>query len=211
MDYAQARLQTLSLDPKRIAATSLAIAVHVAVLMLLMLPAQIAPSKTVVDNPMIMVPKIREIPIVEITRPPLAPTNPSPRPPAVPQAAPVDTTPSPIDTYVPPAPPEIEIIESYQPDPTPAFVQISADIAPPPPYPAQALRLGITGVVTLKVRVDNRGQPVDAVVESSSGSRLLDGAALKHVLAHWHFIPAMQNGVPIEAYALVPISFVKER
>ena len=69
----------------------------------------------------------------------------------------------------------------------------------------------LSGVVTLKIRVDTQGRPVEAVVENSSGSKLLDAAALKFVLARWHFIPATQDGAAIEAYALVPISFVIEK
>ena len=80
-----------------------------------------------------------------------------------------------------------------------------------PPYPIQALRRRLSGVVTLRVRVDVQGRPVEAVVENSSGSKLLDDTALKFVLARWHFIPATQGGGPIEAYALIPISFVIER
>ena len=93
----------------------------------------------------------------------------------------------------------------------PAFAQISADVAPPPPYPPQALRMQQSGVVTLKIRVDTQGRPVEAAVENSSGSKLLDAAALKFVLARWHFTPATRDGTAIEAYALVPISFVIEK
>ena len=88
------------------------------------------------------------------------------------------------------------------------FAQIRADVSPAPPYPAQALRRHVTGEVMLRVRVDAQGRPVSAVVETSSGSKLLDDAALKFVLARWHFIPATQDGGAIEAYALVPINFV---
>lgn len=211
MDRAQALLPNLSLDPKRIAATSVAIAVHVAVLMLLLLPTRTAPSPPLVEDiPMSFVPEIKLVPLL-----PLTPTR--PRPQAAPQrsvqqeAAPVDSTPSPVDTYVPPSPPDTTVVDSYQPELPPAFAQISADVAPPPPYPAQALRMRLSGVVTLKVRVDAQGRPVDAIVENSSGSKLLDTTALKFVLARWHFIPATQGGAAIEAYALVPISFVIEK
>ncbi len=211
MDRAQALFPNLSLDPKRIAATSVAIAVHVAVLMLLLLPTRTAPSQPLVEEiSMSFVPVIKLIPVIPVT-----PTR--PRPEATPQrpvqqeAAPVDSTPSPVDTYIPTSPPDTAVIDSYQPELPPAFAQISPDVAPPPPYPAQALRMHVSGVVTLKVRVDAQGRPVDAVIENSSGSKLLDTTALKFVLARWHFIPATQGGTAIEAYALVPISFVIEK
>jgi protein TonB len=211
MDRTQALSPTMSLDPKRIAATSVAIAVHVAALMLLLLPTRTAPSRPIVEEiPMTIVPEIRAIPSIPVTqarpRPEVAPQRQVPR-----EAAPVDSTPSPVDTYAQPMPPDTTIIESYQPEAPPAFAQISADVAPPPPYPAQALRMQLSGVVTLKVRVDTQGRPVEAAVENSSGSKLLDAAALKFVLARWHFIPATRGGTAIEAYALVPISFVIEK
>lgn len=210
MDRAQVLFPISSLDPRRIAATSGAIAVHVAVLMLLMMPMRTAPSTPIPETPTIFEPEFKEIPLIPVTR-----TRPQPQ--VVPQrpvqseVAPVDSTPSPVDTYTPPMPPDTPIVESFEPALPPAFAQISADVAPAPPYPAQALRMQLSGVVTLKVRVDTQGRPVEAVVENSSGSKLLDAAALKFVLARWHFIPATQDGAAIEAYALVPISFVIEK
>ena len=93
-------------------------------------------------------------------------------------------------------------------DPSPSFAQIRADLSPAPPYPAQAIARRLTGEVMLRVLVDETGKPVDVAVETSSGVRMLDDAALKFVLKRWHFVPATQDGRPIQAYALVPVSFV---
>jgi protein TonB len=215
MDRAQTLFPSLSLDPKRIAGTSVAITVHVMVLMLLMLPAQKAPSKPEVeDTPMVVTPTyIKPIPLtpLPLPKPHLIVQQTQRHPPVTPQTDPVDNTTSPVDPYVPPQ--EHIIADTFKPQlqETPAFAQISADIAPAPPYPAMALKHEITGVVTLRVRVDALGRPVEVIVENSSGSKLLDDAALKFVRARWHFVPAMQNGAAIEAYALVPINFVIER
>ncbi|MBP8097692.1 MAG: TonB family protein [Arenimonas sp.] len=210
MDRAQILFPISALDTRRIAATSGAIAVHVAVLMMLLLPMRTAPSRPISETPMIVVPEFREIPLIPVTQ-----TRPRtqvvPQRPVQSEVAPVDSTPSPVDTYTPPMPPDTPVVESFEPAPPPPFAQISADVAPPPPYPAQALRMQLSGVVTLKVRVDTQGRPLEVVVENSSGSKLLDAAALKFVLARWHFIPATQGGTAIEAYALVPISFVIEK
>jgi len=212
MDRAQARFPQLSLDPKRIAATSVAISVHVLVLMLLLLPTQTPPSKVLEDPPMTMIMPVEIVPPLPVL--PLTPPRPATpvvrQQPAQPQADPVDNTESPIDNYVEPVADDA-VIETIESRPPPAFVQITADVAPPPPYPLQALRRGLTGEVVLRVLVDVQGRPVSAVIETSSGSKLLDNAALKFVLARWHFIPALQNGGPIEAQALVPINFVIER
>ena len=79
--------------------------------------------------------------------------------------------------------------------------------APSPRYPINELRNGVQGTVMLRVLVDVDGSPVSVTVESSSGNRNLDKAALQHVLKTWRFKPAMQNGQAVQAYGLVPIAF----
>lgn len=209
MEYAASRLTILRLDPKRIAATSAAVAVHIAALMMLMLPAQRAALLTVAEEPsLVMVPQVRRIPRLI----PLPVVHlPLPRParqPAVQTPAPVDTTSSPVDFQEPPAQPTLPDTSFAGPVAAPVFAQIVADLAPPPPYPTQARLRRLSGEVTLRIRVDSLGRPTQASIESSSGSALLDEAARKFVMARWHFVPAMQDGRPIEAEALVPINFV---
>lgn len=142
------------------------------------------------------------LPVAPITR--NAPRQRAPTP----QSPPVDSTPGPTDTYVEQVPADAGVVDSFDPPMAPAFAQISADVAPTPPYPALALRRRLEGLVMLRLRVDPSGRPVAASIETSSGSKLLDDAALKFVLARWHFVPATQDGRAIEAEALVPISFV---
>jgi protein TonB len=60
----------------------------------------------------------------------------------------------------------------------------------------------------LRVHVDASGRPMEVSIEQSSGSRLLDEAALRHVKARWKFVPAQSNGQAVEAWGLVPIEFV---
>ena len=84
---------------------------------------------------------------------------------------------------------------------------IAYETATPPTYPTQALRAGVEGTVLLKVLVDAGGKPVQVAIERSSGSRTLDEAARRHVLAAWRFHPAMREGRAIEAWALVPVQF----
>ena len=61
MELARSTASTLKLDPKRIAATSVAIAVHVLVLMVLMLPVQMAAVPLVEETPMVVVPLVKKI------------------------------------------------------------------------------------------------------------------------------------------------------
>lgn len=79
--------------------------------------------------------------------------------------------------------------------------------APPPPYPREAMLDGTTGTVILQVRVGVDGKPLDVTIARSSGSRLLDAAARRQVLARWTFRPAMRDGQAIEAVGLVPVEF----
>lgn len=209
MEHAASRLSPLSLDPKRIAASSAAVAVHIAALMMLMLPAQRAALPTVGEEPsLVVVPQVKKIP-------PLVPLpvehRPLPHPvrqPALPPPAPVDSTPSPVDFQEIPVPPALPETRCEGPVAASVFAQIVADVAPPPPYPAQARLRRLSGEVTLRIRVDALGRPMQASIESSSGSSLLDEAARKFVMARWHFLPATQDGRPVEAEALVPINFV---
>ena len=84
---------------------------------------------------------------------------------------------------------------------------IAYESASPPAYPIAALRAGAQGTVLLKVLVDAGGKPVQVAIQRSSGSRILDDAARRHVLAAWRFHPALRDGRAIEAWALVPVRF----
>jgi protein TonB len=88
---------------------------------------------------------------------------------------------------------------------------IAYETATPPTYPIRALRAGMQGTVLLKVLVDAGGKPVQVAIERSSGSRILDDAARKHVLAAWRFHPATRDGKPIRAWAVVPVRFSLDR
>lgn len=85
--------------------------------------------------------------------------------------------------------------------------QLRYAIAPPPPYPRDALRTGAEGTVLLRVLVDVDGRPLEVTVERSSGNRSLDREAVRHVQQRWRFEPALQEGRAVEAYGLVPIGF----
>ncbi len=82
--------------------------------------------------------------------------------------------------------------------------------APAPSYPVAALRAGLQGTVVLRVLVDIDGRPSEVSIQTSSGHRALDLAARSQVLRSWRFQPALQNGQPVQAYGLVPVSFSLE-
>lgn len=69
-----------------------------------------------------------------------------------------------------------------------------------PAYPPAAVRDGITGTSTLALLVGADGRVSSARIEHTSGSRLLDSAAL-NALSQCKFKPATTNGVPEAGWA----------
>lgn len=77
---------------------------------------------------------------------------------------------------------------------------------PAPQYPPLCKRLGEQGKVMLRVLVSAEGLAKEVLVNASSGSKLLDKAALNAV-KHWRFIPAKQGELSVTAWVQVPILF----
>jgi len=77
---------------------------------------------------------------------------------------------------------------------------------PAPFYPGYAKRKGIQGKVLLNVVVKVDGSPLEVKVSHSSGSKMLDNAALSAV-KNWRFIPAKKGGKIVQASVIVPIEF----
>lgn len=110
----------------------------------------------------------------------------------------VETTPPPVpQVATAPAAPVARSLPSSQPEP------ISS---PAPRYPTMALRRGERGTVIVSVEVGVDGLPASVDVATSSGSRLLDRAAVDAV-RRWRFRPAMSGEQPVTARVQVPISF----
>lgn len=78
--------------------------------------------------------------------------------------------------------------------------------APAPPYPAEALRRKIEGLVLLSVVVDTEGRAQAVALRRSSGSALLDETALRAVRG-WRFEPARVSGASIVCQVEVPVRF----
>lgn len=211
----------LALDPGRITAGAGAIALNAVGLLLLMVPLAVPPmlERSRPEAPTVIwvdrkKPEPKPEPVeVEITRP-TARTEVEPRPVERPTVQPMqETTSEPVegDLVVPPGPgePTDRNVVELPADPV-GPVQASrleTSVAPPPPYPREALRDGLEGTVVLRLLVDVDGRPIDVVVERSSGHRLLDAAARRHVLAKWTFRPAMRDGRAVQATGLLPVEF----
>lgn len=77
---------------------------------------------------------------------------------------------------------------------------------PIPFYPSYAKQKGIEGKVLLDVIVTKEGKALEVQIAKSSGSKMLDKAALKAV-KNWRFIPARKAGKIVQANVSVPIEF----
>lgn len=76
-----------------------------------------------------------------------------------------------------------------------------------PPYPNEARKNGVEGSVRVRVLIDTNGRVTEASVSSSSGSSLLDQAALQTVYK-WRFSPAKDaQGRKVPCYVNIPVIF----
>ncbi|OIN12161.1 energy transducer TonB [Oceanisphaera psychrotolerans] len=85
---------------------------------------------------------------------------------------------------------------------TPRFKTRPAPIS----YPAQARRRGLEGTVLVEVWLDEQGKQTKRVLARSSGTRLLDKAALK-AIAKWRFSAYVENGRALAHRVHIPIRF----
>jgi protein TonB len=77
---------------------------------------------------------------------------------------------------------------------------------PAPIYPVVAKERGWQGRVILRVLVEKDGKPSQAVVESSSGYKILDESALK-TIRKWQFQPARIGTVSVSSWIRIPVRF----
>ena len=167
-------------------------------------------------------PKVEPLPPPAPTPPPVRRTITPERPliAAAPQSAPAPFVVAPPPDPV--APP---------PAPAVATAPVAAPPAPPPPapaaprnlpassveyleplqvdYPRLSKRLGETGVVMLRIFIDEAGRVREAVVGRTSGHPRLDDAAVAAVQKA-RFKPPSINGQTVSGYAQVPVDFQLE-
>lgn len=75
-----------------------------------------------------------------------------------------------------------------------------------PVYPSAARSAGISGTTVIGFIIEADGSVSSAWVEQSSGNSSLDSAAVQSV-QNWRFVPARQNGIPVQSRSRVPIIF----
>jgi protein TonB len=73
-------------------------------------------------------------------------------------------------------------------------------------YPDEAREQGIEGTVKIKIQVLENGCMGNATVIKSSGSDILDNAALKNI-SECDFQPRTKDGVPVKSSVIIPVRF----
>jgi len=76
---------------------------------------------------------------------------------------------------------------------------------PPPVYPIELRRKGVTGEVAVKVVIDELGNVVECSVKRASRSEFEDPAL--NAVKQWKFKPATKDGMPVRCHMLIPINF----
>jgi protein TonB len=76
---------------------------------------------------------------------------------------------------------------------------------PPPSYPNNMRRDGVTGVVAVKVIIDESGAVIECTVSKSSNPEF-DGPAISAV-KNWKFTPAQKGGTAVKSKIVIPIKF----
>ncbi|WP_337245665.1 energy transducer TonB [Luteimonas sp. gir] len=87
-----------------------------------------------------------------------------------------------------------------------ASVDIRSVRSHPPKYPVEAVREGVSGMVEMQVEVGADGAFRDVRIVKSSGSALLDAAAME-AARHWRYAPARRNGKPVRGHVRIPQTF----
>ena len=157
----------------------------------------------------------------KITPPLPPPSTPPVRRPLAPEPRLITAAPTPAPAPFVASPPP----EAVPPEPAPVAVAPPPVAAPPRnlsassvqyleplrvEYPRLSKRLGETGVVMLRVFIDEAGRVRDAEVIRTSGHPRLDDAAMAAVQKA-RFKPPSENGQAVSGYAQVPVDFQLER
>lgn len=161
---------------------------------------------------------VKELPHVitaQVIQPQPQPQNIPPPPQPQFKAPPEPAVPPPVITIQSPAPAPITVVKNPNPPapapPAPAPISTAVrgilSTHTIPPYPEVARRMGEEGTTTVKIDIDAAGQITDVSLISSSGSSLLDNAAINWVKQHWKYKAAVEAGKPVPSTTEAAIKF----
>ena len=180
---------------------------------LVMLEAAPAPVSPAVAVPQIEPhPHVRNAPQRPVL--PVTPVQhvPTPSPVTVERVEPAPVVQAPVVAPAPPSQPVVvatapaSVTPAGKPQETPAHHDVTYLVKPQPAYPAMARRLGIEGLVLVRVQVSAAGIPEQVSVAKSSGTNALDEEALRAVRES-RFEPARRGETPMAHVVEVPIRF----
>jgi protein TonB len=84
------------------------------------------------------------------------------------------------------------------------FVTPEADIKPP--YPQSKLRAEEEAVLRLRLSIDARGR-VTGVEAVGAADPVFLAAARRHLIAHWRYRPATEDGRPVATSTVITLRF----
>ncbi len=79
---------------------------------------------------------------------------------------------------------------------------------PPPEFPSDMQRQGISGVVAVRVVIDEKGAVEECSVSKSSHAEFEQAAVT--AVKNWKFKPASKGGVAVKVSVVIPIKFSQE-
>lgn len=132
------------------------------------------------------------------------PVSVEPKPAVVPAAAPVVPAVTPV--ALPAVPTQGRVLAAAPAPVAEVFVPPAFLSRQEPAYPERARRAGAEGVVGVRIALAADGSVRQVELTRSSGSRLLDDAALAAARAST-FVPARRNHAPVEAEAVASYRF----
>ena len=199
--------------------------------MLAIIVGHIALIAAVMSAKMDLPERIREITKVELIPVPPPPPRqvPPPRQLPKPSESRIDRVPAivpvpqPSNDQIDPTPiPSIPSLPAVRPlpnpepriAPVPAPVRVGPRFATPadavrPPYPASKIASDEEAVLKLKLSIDPRGRVV-AVEPVGRADAAFLAAARRHLLAHWRYKPATEDGRPIASSTVITLRFELE-
>ena len=194
------------------------IALHIAGVAVLMsakmdLPTKLVPNRTIIDlieDDPLPEPKIVPEPSKRPLDPPLmapqplVPTPPTPMDPVDPLPLPLPDPSASVGT-VPLPGPIVDPIPLSKPERVSARL-ITSPSELRPPYPASKLSSGEEAVLRLRLAIDERGRVV-AVDPVGTVDRTFLDAARRHILRHWRYRAATENGRAVVSATVVSLRF----
>lgn len=214
---------------RRVRPTTLALIIGghaVAIGLLAAAKVEVGPGNTVVDTIVEFIPK----PIEEVPPPPAPPQPKQQEQRTQPQSHIDQPTPVvPLDNSGPAfdlGPPTKEIVSDIRQaldvplgpvvsdPPKPAPVKVAARSVTPadllrPPYPDSKRRMDEETVLRLRLQIDERGRVVGVEPVGSADPEFL-AAARQHLLRHWRYRPATEDGRPVASAMTITLRFQLE-